>query len=119
MVGEAVFTQPSRAATGLSSRAQTVLPSGRRLRVPRRTPLRQQRVPGSRGRDANVTYTVRLDEVGKDDIALAGGKGANLGELSRAGLPVPPGFVVTTRAYDAFVEAGGFGEEVFDLASQA
>ena len=54
-----------------------------------------------------MTYTVRLDEIGKDDLALAGGKGANLGELSRAGLPVPPGFVVTTGAYDAFVEASG------------
>jgi rifampicin phosphotransferase len=52
-----------------------------------------------------VTYTVRLDEVSKNHIALAGGKGANLGELSRAGLPVPPGYVVTTRAYDAFVES--------------
>jgi pyruvate,water dikinase len=41
-----------------------------------------------------VSYTVGFDEIGKDDLALAGGKGANLGELSRAGLPVPPGFVV-------------------------
>jgi rifampicin phosphotransferase len=65
----------------------------------------------------NVTYTVRLDEIGRDDLALAGGKGANLGELSLAGLPVPPGFVVTTGAYDAFVEASGFGEEIVALAS--
>jgi phosphoenolpyruvate synthase/pyruvate phosphate dikinase len=55
-----------------------------------------------------MTYTVRIDEIGKDDLALAGGKGANLGELSRTGLPVPPGFVVTTGAYDAFVEASGW-----------
>jgi rifampicin phosphotransferase len=66
-----------------------------------------------------VTYTVRLDEVSKDDLALAGGKGANLGELSRAGLPVPPGFVITTRAYDAFVEAGGLKGEIVALASGA
>ena len=46
----------------------------------------------------DMTYTVWLDEISKDDIALAGGKGANLGELSHAGLPVPPGFVVTTAA---------------------
>jgi sulfide:quinone oxidoreductase len=39
-------------------------------------------------------YTRRFDEIGRDDLSLAGGKGANLGELSRAGLPVPPGFVV-------------------------
>src|ERR671917_871501 len=64
-----------------------------------------------------MTYTVRLDEVGKDEFALAGGKGANLGELSRAGLPVPPGYVVTTRAYDAFVEVSGIKGEVVALAS--
>ena len=36
--------------------------------------------------------TKRFDEIGKDDLALAGGKGANLGKFSRAGLPVPGGF---------------------------
>jgi pyruvate,water dikinase len=65
-----------------------------------------------------VTYTVWLDEIRKEDIALAGGKGANLGGLRRAGLPVPPGFVVTTRAYDTFVEAGGLRDEILALASQ-
>jgi pyruvate,water dikinase len=40
-----------------------------------------------------------LPDVGGDDTRLAGGKGANLGELLRAGLPVPPGFVLTTAAY--------------------
>lgn len=36
---------------------------------------------------------------GRTDVAAAGGKGANLGELTRAGFPVPDGFVVTTDAY--------------------
>ena len=63
-------------------------------------------------------YTARFDEIRKEDIALVGGKGANLGELSRAGLPVPPGFVLTTRAYDAFVEVGGFKDEIASLASK-
>jgi phosphoenolpyruvate synthase len=66
-----------------------------------------------------VTYTAWFDEIRKDDIALAGGKGANLGELSHEGLPVPPGFVVTTGAYDAFVEAGGLKGEILSLASRA
>jgi rifampicin phosphotransferase len=65
-----------------------------------------------------VTYTAWFGEIRKDDIALVGGKGANLGELSWAGLPVPPGFVVTTGAYDAFVEAGGLKDEIIGLASQ-
>ena len=41
-----------------------------------------------------------LEEFGRGDVAVAGGKGANLGELVRAGFDVPPGFVVTTEAYD-------------------
>jgi rifampicin phosphotransferase len=65
-----------------------------------------------------VTYTAWFGEIRKDDIALVGGKGANLGELSHAGLPVPPGFVVTTGAYDVFVEAGGLKDEIIGLASQ-
>jgi len=64
-----------------------------------------------------MTYTAWFDEIRKDDIALAGGKGANLGELSRAGLPVPGGFVVTTRAYDTFVESNGIGDAIVKLAS--
>ena len=63
-----------------------------------------------------MTYTAWFDEIRKDDIALAGGKGANLGELSHAGLPVPPGFVVTTTAYDAFVEANGIGDAIVGRA---
>ena len=42
---------------------------------------------------------VDLRDCDRDALALAGGKGANLGELIRAGAPVPPGFVVTTEAY--------------------
>ncbi|MBO0831796.1 MAG: PEP/pyruvate-binding domain-containing protein [Actinobacteria bacterium] len=40
-----------------------------------------------------------LSAVGANDRAVAGGKGASLGELHRAGLPVPPGFIVTVRAF--------------------
>ena len=50
---------------------------------------------------------VELAGVGKEDVGVAGGKGANLGELMRAGFPVPPGFVVTAAAYlDAMAEGG-------------
>jgi pyruvate,water dikinase len=53
-----------------------------------------------------------LQDLGKDDGGLAGGKAANLGEMLRAGLPVPPGFVVTTAAYDDFLAATGLREEI-------
>ena len=40
-----------------------------------------------------------LSDFGRDDLPSAGGKGANLGELIRVGLPVPAGFVITTSGY--------------------
>ena len=50
-----------------------------------------------------MNFIKQFDELGRDDIYQAGGKGANLGELTRASLPVPPGFVVVTDAYRAYV----------------
>lgn len=44
-------------------------------------------------------YAIPFDELGLDQVALVGGKCANLGELTQAGFPVPPGFAVTTAAY--------------------
>ncbi len=49
--------------------------------------------------DASGPLVVPLPALQRDSLALAGGKGANLGELIRAGFPVPPGFCVTTTAY--------------------
>jgi len=46
---------------------------------------------------------VWFDEVGKDDVSLVGGKGANLGEMTQAGLPIPFGFVITSDAYFEFL----------------
>ena len=48
-----------------------------------------------------------FDEIGLGDTAQVGGKGANLGELTSAGLPVPPGFVVTGDAYLAALDHAG------------
>lgn len=50
---------------------------------------------------------VPLAALGAQDLAVAGGKGANLGELIRAGFPVPEGFVITTEAYAAAAIAAG------------
>ena len=46
-----------------------------------------------------------FSEIGVKDIPIAGGKGANLGEMTQAGLPVPPGFVITADAYYTFLKA--------------
>lgn len=48
-----------------------------------------------------------LKDLTREDLALAGGKGCNLGETIRAGLPVPNGFVLTTEAYRAFIAENG------------
>lgn len=49
-------------------------------------------------------FVVWFDQVDKEDIALVGGKGANLGEMTKAGFPVPPGFIVTAQAYKHFLD---------------
>ena len=46
-----------------------------------------------------MEFVMPLRDLDREDLAIAGGKGANLGELVRAGLQVPDGFVVTTDAY--------------------
>jgi phosphohistidine swiveling domain-containing protein len=52
---------------------------------------------------SNSDLVLSLGDLRRGDLAVAGGKGANLGELVRGGFPVPPGFVVSTAAYDRFV----------------
>jgi pyruvate,water dikinase len=59
-----------------------------------------------------------IDELGLHDIQIAGGKAANLGELTSAGFNVPPGFVLTTAAYDYFIEQKGLSRKV-DKALEA
>jgi pyruvate, water dikinase len=53
-----------------------------------------------------------FDRLRRDDVSRAGGKGANLGELTAAGLPVPPGFVISASAYAAFCDAGGLRSRI-------
>lgn len=48
-----------------------------------------------------------LSSFKRDDLMIAGGKGANLGELSYKGFAVPPGFVITTTAYDLLLQESG------------
>ncbi|WP_411680056.1 PEP/pyruvate-binding domain-containing protein [Clostridium thailandense] len=57
-------------------------------------------------------YTKTLKELNKDSLHEAGGKGANLGELINAGLPVPPGFLVITGAYRTHLEASNLKKSI-------
>ena len=54
-----------------------------------------------------------LEDVRSTDLGTVGGKAASLGELTEAGLPVPPGFVVTAGTYRTFIEEAGIDEELF------
>ncbi len=53
-----------------------------------------------------------FQELSRQDVELAGGKGANLGETTQAGLPIPPGFVVTADAYRNFLRESGLSERL-------
>jgi phosphohistidine swiveling domain-containing protein len=65
--------------------------------------------------DPGPRLVAALAAFGRGDLASAGGKAANLGELVRAGLPVPPGFVVTTAAYREFVDAHQLRDRIVAL----
>ena len=56
-----------------------------------------------------------LDDIRGDDLETVGGKAASLGEMTSAGLPVPPAFVVTADTYRSFIEATGIDDELFEL----
>lgn len=54
----------------------------------------------------------KLNRVGKQDIDIVGSKAANLGELYKKGFNVPDGFVVTTRAYNDFLEDNNLNDKI-------
>ena len=71
-----------------------------------------------RGMTTAATSTDLLrsfDQLSRADVAFAGGKGANLGELTSAGLPVPPGFVVGAPAYALLCDTGGLRHRLEEL----
>ncbi|EFM24419.1 pyruvate, water dikinase [Peptoniphilus duerdenii ATCC BAA-1640] len=57
-------------------------------------------------------YIKFFNEIKKDDLPVVGGKGANLGEMTGNGLPVPPGFCVTAGAYKDFIHYAELDEVV-------
>lgn len=63
----------------------------------------------------NARLATPLAHFDRGSIALAGGKGANLGELIRAGFQVPPGFVITTAAYDLLLQMNSLQLEISEM----
>ena len=59
------------------------------------------------------SLVVNLRDLDKGDVALVGGKNANLGEMTKAGFPVPPGFAITVHAYDQFLTENNLIEKIY------
>jgi pyruvate,water dikinase len=68
---------------------------------------------GVDSKEANILW---FREIGKDDIPVVGGKGANLGEMANSNFPVPPGFVVTAKAYFRYLHETGIKDKVIKTA---
>ncbi|HHT19036.1 MAG TPA: phosphoenolpyruvate synthase [Methanobacterium sp.] len=62
-----------------------------------------------------MEYVEFFEELKKEDVDIAGGKGANLGELTQSGIPVPPGFVITSATYQKFLNETGITQEIMDI----
>ncbi|MGA2931857.1 MAG: phosphoenolpyruvate synthase, partial [Acidimicrobiales bacterium] len=60
-----------------------------------------------------------FEEIGLKDTGSVGGKGANLGELTAGGLPVPPGFVITGEAYLDAIGKAGIRERLVAILAEA
>ena len=83
------------------------------MRSPRRSSDTSSHADRSATELASKAASVRgFSELSHADVAFAGGKGANLGELISVGIPVPPGFVVGAPAYAAFVDEGGLRDRI-------
>ncbi|HZB00693.1 MAG TPA: pyruvate, phosphate dikinase, partial [Actinomycetota bacterium] len=63
-------------------------------------------------------FVYDFSEGNRDMKGLLGGKGANLAEMTNMGLPVPPGFTITTEACLAFLKQGGAPPEMLDEAGE-
>jgi rifampicin phosphotransferase len=89
-----------------------------RFRAPHSSPIDLPRAHMPSALDSPlVIFIKQFDELGRDDIEQAGGKGANLGELTRAELPVPPGFVIVTDAYRGYVDEHLLADKIAALAA--
>ena len=62
--------------------------------------------------DQPTQYVYDFSQGSKDQKELLGGKGANLAEMTNLGLPVPPGFTISTDACRAYLETGAEPDEL-------
>ncbi|MDD3531964.1 MAG: phosphoenolpyruvate synthase [Candidatus Shapirobacteria bacterium] len=63
----------------------------------------------------NLSFIVNINQADKDNWSLVGDKGVSLGEISKLGLPVPPGIIITTKAYRYFLKENGLKTKITTL----
>ncbi len=68
--------------------------------------------------DKNKKLVLWFEELAKGDIPLVGGKNANLGEMTQAGIPVPPGFAVTAYAYERYIEETKIADKIYSIIEE-
>src|SRR3990167_5312463 len=62
-----------------------------------------------------LPLVVNFKDIDKGDVPLVGGKNANLGEMIKAGFPVPPGFAITVSAYDFFLKENDLIDKIYKV----
>jgi pyruvate,water dikinase len=60
-----------------------------------------------------------FEQLRKTDIPSVGGKNANLGEMTSAGIPVPPGFAITAYAYKKFIEETDIAKKIYEIIDES
>jgi len=60
----------------------------------------------------HMEFTRNFKQLDKGDVGIAGGKGASLGEMTQAGIPVPSGFVVLSEAFEKFLKETDLHSEI-------
>src|SRR3989344_65461 len=73
--------------------------------------MSKRKTPKQTGKTGNV-FALPFSKLRKADVEIAGGKGASLGEMASARIPVPPGFVVLSSAFDRFLEETDIDVEI-------
>src|SRR5450756_1653448 len=78
-------------------------------------PVVQSAPPGTNSGERSTDLIVAFANARRSDVPKLGGKGANLGEMTAAGLPVPPGFILAIEAYRQFYESNELGPRIAAL----
>src|ERR1035437_4450758 len=78
-------------------------------------PVVQSAPPDTNSGERSTNLIVAFANARRSDVPTLGGKGANLGEMTAAGLPVPPGFILAIEAYRQFYESNELGPRIAAL----